>query len=121
MSGRVQRNEAIRIKEEYHAFRDRNGVLLFVFAASLLFALQRAGALMEKGELHHTVVLGKLGMLLTFRTLVLVAEMLLPCTSKRQVVQVPHFQLRCLQLRQMHTCRLQGVCMCSWLLMHIEM
>ena len=63
MSGCVQRNEAIRIKEEYHAFRDRNGVLLFVFAASLLFALQRAGALMEKGELDHSGVLGTFWML----------------------------------------------------------
>ena len=46
----LQRNEAIRIKEEYHAFRDRNGVLLFGFAAALLFALQRAGALRDKGR-----------------------------------------------------------------------
>lgn len=36
----LQRNEAIRLKEEYHAFRDRLGLMLFVFSASLLIADQ---------------------------------------------------------------------------------
>ena len=33
-----QRHEAIRLKEEYHAFRDRIGVLLFASSAALLVA-----------------------------------------------------------------------------------
>lgn len=32
----MQRNEAIRLKEEYHAFRDRIGLLLFAFSSALL-------------------------------------------------------------------------------------
>lgn len=36
----VQRNEAIRLKEEYHAFRDRIGLLLFAFSSALLIADQ---------------------------------------------------------------------------------
>ena len=32
----AQRKEAIQLKEEYHAFRDRAGVVLFAFAAALL-------------------------------------------------------------------------------------
>ncbi len=40
----AQRKEAIKLKEEYHAFRDRAGVILFVFAAVLLVGLLRADA-----------------------------------------------------------------------------
>ena len=36
----LQRSEAIRLKEEYHAFRDRCGLLLFVFSSALLIADQ---------------------------------------------------------------------------------
>ena len=32
----VQRKAAIGLKEEYHAFRDRSGIVLFSFAATLL-------------------------------------------------------------------------------------
>ena len=46
----LQRNEAIRLKEEYHGFRDRSGVYLFIFAAALLFGLRRADIVQGKGE-----------------------------------------------------------------------
>ncbi|KAK9798540.1 hypothetical protein WJX73_001107 [Symbiochloris irregularis] len=38
----TRRNEAIKLKEEYHSFRDRGGVYLFILAALLLFGLRRA-------------------------------------------------------------------------------
>jgi hypothetical protein len=46
----MQRKEAIKLKEEYHAFRDRAGVVLFLFAAVLLVGLLRADAKREAGE-----------------------------------------------------------------------
>lgn len=45
-----QRKEAIKLKEEYHAFRDRCGVILFSFALVLLVGLLRADAKREAGE-----------------------------------------------------------------------
>ena len=38
----LQRNEGIRLKEEYHAFRDKMGVLMFVIGASLSLGLHNA-------------------------------------------------------------------------------
>ena len=49
---RVQRKEAIKLKEEYHAFRDRAGVILFVFAAVLLVGLLRADAVRTHAAPH---------------------------------------------------------------------
>ncbi|KAK9906837.1 hypothetical protein WJX75_008890 [Coccomyxa subellipsoidea] len=46
----LQRKEAIKLKEEYHAFRDRCGVILFSFALVLLVGLLRADAKREAGE-----------------------------------------------------------------------
>ena len=43
----AQRKEAIQLKEEYHAFRDRAGVVLFAFTAALLAGLLRADALLS--------------------------------------------------------------------------
>lgn len=50
MNSMVQRKEAIKLKEEYHAFRDRCGVILFSFALVLLVGLLRADAKREAGE-----------------------------------------------------------------------
>ena len=47
---RAQRKEAIQLKEEYHAFRDRAGVVLFAAAAVLLAGLLRADAVRQAGE-----------------------------------------------------------------------
>ncbi|KAL3137129.1 hypothetical protein ABBQ32_006701 [Trebouxia sp. C0010 RCD-2024] len=38
----VRRNESIRLKEEYHAFRDKMGVIMFVIGASLSLGLHNA-------------------------------------------------------------------------------
>ena len=46
----AQRKAAIGLKEEYHAFRDRSGVILFSFAAVLLVGLSRADARRKAGE-----------------------------------------------------------------------
>lgn len=46
----LQKKEAIKLKEEYHAFRDRSGIILFMFAAVLLVGLLRADAKREAGE-----------------------------------------------------------------------
>ena len=46
----AQRKAAIGLKEEYHAFRDRSGVILFTFAALLLVGLSRADARRKAGE-----------------------------------------------------------------------
>jgi hypothetical protein len=47
---RLQRKEAIKLKEEYHTFRDRSGVMLFAFASVLLVGLLRADAKRQAGE-----------------------------------------------------------------------
>ena len=46
----VQRKEAIKLKEEYHTFRDRSGVMLFGAASVLLVGLLRADAKRQAGE-----------------------------------------------------------------------
>ena len=46
----MQRKEAIKLKEEYHTFRDRSGVVLFAFASVLLVGLLRADAKRQAGE-----------------------------------------------------------------------
>ena len=46
----AQRKEAIKLKEEYHTFRDRSGVILFAFAFVLLVGLLRADAKRQAGE-----------------------------------------------------------------------
>lgn len=46
----VQRKEAIKLKEEYHTFRDRSGVILFALASVLLLGLLRADAKRKAGE-----------------------------------------------------------------------
>ena len=46
----VQRKEAIKLKEEYHTFRDRSGVILFALASVLLVGLLRADAKRKAGE-----------------------------------------------------------------------
>ena len=38
----MQRNEGIRLKEEYHAFRDKIGFIMFVTGASLSLGLHNA-------------------------------------------------------------------------------
>jgi hypothetical protein len=38
----MQRSEGIRLKEEYHAFRDRTGYLLFAFSSVLLLGLRES-------------------------------------------------------------------------------
>lgn len=38
----MQRNEGIRLKEEYHAFRDKMGVIMFVTGAALSLGLHNA-------------------------------------------------------------------------------
>lgn len=46
----MQRKEAIKLKEEYHTFRDNSGVMLFGFALVLLVGLLRADAKRKAGE-----------------------------------------------------------------------
>ncbi|CAK0752938.1 hypothetical protein CVIRNUC_002183 [Coccomyxa viridis] len=46
----LQRKEAIKLKEEYHTFRDRSGVILFALASVLLLGLLRADAKRKAGE-----------------------------------------------------------------------
>ena len=48
----MQRNEAIKLKEEYHSFRDRGGVYLFILAAALLFGLRRGDLVQGRGEAY---------------------------------------------------------------------
>ncbi|KAK9818394.1 hypothetical protein WJX72_011969 [[Myrmecia] bisecta] len=46
----LQRRDAIRIKEEYHSFRDRSAFLLFAFSLGLLVGLLRAQSRMAANE-----------------------------------------------------------------------
>lgn len=45
----VQRNESIRLKEEYHAFRDRSAMCLVCFAAALITGLELSLSRMATG------------------------------------------------------------------------
>lgn len=48
----LQRSEGIRMKEEYHSFRDRTGYLLFLFSSVLLLGLRESKRRAAAGKPH---------------------------------------------------------------------
>ena len=118
----VQRKEAIKLKEEYHTFRDRSGVILFALAAVLLVGLLRADAKRKAGEpfsLTPPFMVGVqafLAWLLYFYTALALRENVLKVCEAARMPSHSHLALpsRGLSPLRHMTCPLSD--MCPWTL-----